>query len=477
MPNRELTCTTYQLSSNCTVASIIFSVRVLVILYIMRQTYGKRLQHASYAYELPLSPHVPRDLSLDGERRTTVPLSTAKLLENVRRLHLPLGHYVPPLLRLEAPSSPPPKHPLLPLQNSSHVLPGMINGRETSQKLSQLAVSLEMAVLNAAPDSQRRSWKTSPSTGGWRNKSSLASSSLSCNIVSPKHWSLSNSHSEHRDRHQRMRNSTTQASVIDSPLTLGDTYDNESMQPYDLSIENQEVQTTPHNYRHRSTQTDGNRDLIKAPVISSLQAKTTKTSFKRLEEKSRFNLDSINLQVCKSHSAPDPLEYILGGNTQKSPILSSLTKMYTKPQYLSTFIQIIGKDSQGEESVDWEGQLSEWIQGLEVKIANHEKELSTLKKHWTNLNGHIKHAIREIESGPRSFAREDHDILSKIPDNFEHAYVAELAQDSPTMKILEAKAQCMIGRREKAESKMVEKFRSQRSKALRKKNYRRAFTS
>ena len=119
---------------------------------------------------------------------------------------------------------------------------------------------------------------------------------------------------------------------------------------------------------------------------------------------------------------------------------------------------------------------SEWIQGLKVKLANHEKGLLSLKKHWESLNNDIKHEIREVESRVPSTAKGDYDALAEIADAVKLARVAELAKDYPRKEISETKSQDIMetcGKR----SKVIKRAQNQRRKDSKKLNYHRVFIS
>src|ERR1700753_2794697 len=72
----------------------------------MRPTYGKRFRCNSSAYELPLSPQALDNPECDNEGKPTVHLSTARLLENARRLNIRRSPPDQAILVIPSPLSP-----------------------------------------------------------------------------------------------------------------------------------------------------------------------------------------------------------------------------------------------------------------------------------------------------------------------------------------------------------------------------------
>jgi hypothetical protein len=493
LPNTEPTCTTYQFSSACIVISK-FAVQALVIQLIMRPTYGKRLQRTSYTYELPLSPHAPKRLRLDKKNKPAVRLSTSKLLQNVRRLDFPLSHPVQLPPNIDAPSSLSKQEFLL--QASGYAPPDIGINRKTSQRLSQLVASLEIAATAAttAPHPQSPSSKTPPSTGRRQKKSTqFSDSSLSPNVHFTKHKLSLNPQLNHGDKRHRTNNYINQIYFPNVLLPPENKYKDEILQTEEFSVKCHGVQTGPIDYCHGNTQTESVTGCINTSTFSSVQEKATQTDHKQLETKPDHEQLDTKLDheqpdtkpereidtkaISSSYSAYNSLEYIFGGSPQKSVLSTSSAQVQAKSQCLSTFIRIIGKDSQGEERIEWEGQLGEWIQGLEVKIANREQELYCLKKDWMTLKDGVSHAIRIIEHGTSNIDTRNGSVNSKEGNSANGAYVVGLANCSSELNLAVSEGQCTMDRREEGQRNVAKRPQWKRYNTLKKKCGRRVFIS
>jgi hypothetical protein len=79
--------------------------------------------------------------------------------------------------------------------------------------------------------------------------------------------------------------------------------------------------------------------------------------------------------------------------------LKTLKRLKAEAQQCSlSSIRIIHENSLGEEAVAWEGQLSQWMEGVEMNLHKHDQEYTKFKERWTKVNGEMEKLMALLDT-------------------------------------------------------------------------------